>query len=125
MSLFAPPAVTGLAGRVVGAIPIHDYLSPPYNVVISNVPGPKNPLYCAGARQTASYPMSVVPDGVGLHMSFVSNDGQIHAGLVSCRESLPALWELLDGLHTALEELTDASGEVDCGAGVERNGRGG
>ena len=110
MSYFAPPSVTALAGRLVGAVPIREFVSPPYNVVISNTPGPRQPLYFGGARQAASYPVSLVLDGVGLHISLVSNDGQVHAGLVACRESLPDLWGLVDNLEPALAEITAAIG---------------
>jgi WS/DGAT/MGAT family acyltransferase len=110
MSYFAPPSVTALAGRLVGAIPVRDFVSPPYNVVISNTPGPRHPLYFGGARQVASYPLSLVLDGVGLHISLVSNDGSVHAGLVACRESLPDLWGLVDNLEPALAEVTAAIG---------------
>jgi WS/DGAT/MGAT family acyltransferase len=110
VSYFAPPSVTALAGRLVGAIPIREFVSPPYNVVISNTPGPRHPLYFGGIRQAASYPLSLVVDGVGLHISLVSNDGYVHAGLVACRESLPDLWGLSDSLEPALAEITAAIG---------------
>jgi hypothetical protein len=110
MSYFAPPSVTALAGRLVGALPIREFVSPPYNVVISNTPGPRHPLYFGGARVAASYPLSLVLDGVGLHISLVSNDGHVHAGLVACRESLPDLWGLVDNIEPALAEITAAMG---------------
>jgi WS/DGAT/MGAT family acyltransferase len=116
LSYFAPPSVTALAGRLVGAIPIREFVSPPYNVVISNTPGPRHPLYFLGARQVASYPYSLVLDGVGLHISLVSNDGHVHAGLVACRESLPDLWGLVDHLEPALAEITAAVGAERTGS---------
>jgi hypothetical protein len=109
MSYFAPPSVTALAGRLVGANPLREFVSPPYNLIISNTPGPRHPMYFGGARQTASYPLSPLVEGVGLHISFVSNAGYVHAGLVSCRESLPDVWVLAEELGRALEELTAAT----------------
>jgi WS/DGAT/MGAT family acyltransferase len=108
MTRFAPPAVAGLAGRMVSAIPIDDVASPPFNLIVSNLPGPRHPVYCAGARQVASYPLSLVRNGVGLHVSFASYDDHIHLGLVACREALPALWELADAMAAELDVLAAA-----------------
>ena len=47
MTRYAPPAVAGLAAaRLVGAIPIDEMASPPFNLTISNVPGPRHAVYC-------------------------------------------------------------------------------
>ena len=67
---FIPPAVAALAARTT--VDVLSRTRPPLNLVISNVPGPRNPLYCAGAQLQASFPVSVVIDGVGLNITVMS-----------------------------------------------------
>jgi WS/DGAT/MGAT family acyltransferase len=102
---FTPPALAALASRLYSRMRIADLANPPFNVVISNVPGPQHPLYAAGARQIGLYPASIVMDGLGLNISLVSYDGGIHFGLLACRELVPDLWDLMDLHVDALAEL--------------------
>ena len=88
ISDFAPPALTARAARVVAATGLLHRL-PPFNLTISNVPGPNTPVYLCGARLIAHYPVSVVADGQGLNITLVGYLGQLHFGLVSCRELVP------------------------------------
>ena len=76
------------------------------NVVISNVPGSPQPLYCAGAKQRATYPVSAVMDGVGLNITVLSYRDQLGFGIVADREQLNDPWALLAALTDALAELS-------------------
>ena len=82
ISDFAVPALTARAARVVFATGVLHRL-PPFNLTISNVPGPNVPVYLCGARLLAHYPVSVVTDGQGLNITLVGYLGQLHFGLVS------------------------------------------
>jgi hypothetical protein len=64
-------------------------------VLISNVPGPRQPLYLAGAKMLHYYPVSTVTDGMGLNLTVQSYLDVLDFGLVSCRELVPDLWDLL------------------------------
>ena len=64
---------------------------PPFNLCISNVPGPNVPVYLGGAKLIAHYPVSVITDGQGLNITLVGYLGQLHFGLVACRELVPDL----------------------------------
>jgi WS/DGAT/MGAT family acyltransferase len=112
---FAPPAVAARVARLVARTGLANYASPSFNLVISNVPGPQHPLYCAGARLAASYPVSVITDGAGLNITLFSYDGGLHFGLVACRELVPDLWDLMDALDNALTELVEAARADDDG----------
>jgi WS/DGAT/MGAT family acyltransferase len=111
MTRYAPPAVAGLAARLLGAISIDEMASPPFNLTISNVPGPRHSVYCGGSRLVANYPLSVLSEGVGLHISLVTYDDQLHLGVVTCRDALPSQWELVDDLVASLDELRSAIAE--------------
>lgn len=106
---FAPPAVAARAARVVARATVANWVDPPFNVVISNVPGPQFPLYGVGARLLANYPVSAINDGVGLNMTVVSYNGNIDFGLLSCRQLMPDIWDLMDYVYESLLELKEAT----------------
>jgi diacylglycerol O-acyltransferase len=104
---FIPPAVAALAARTAVGV-LGRRLRPPLNLVISNVPGPREPLYIAGARLEANYPVSAIVDGVGLNMTIMSYRDQIDVGIVADKDQIPDAWPLMDAVRHALDELADA-----------------
>jgi diacylglycerol O-acyltransferase len=93
---FAPPAVFSQAMRT--ATRLSGRYRTPVNVTISNVPGPRTPLYAAGARMLHFYPVSTIVDGQGLNLTVQSYLDFLDFGLVSCRELVPDLWDMLDDI---------------------------
>jgi hypothetical protein len=69
------------------------------------VPGPQFPLYCAGARLVANYPVSVITDGMGLNITVMSYCGHLDVGIVADREQMPDVALLTGWLQEALTEL--------------------
>jgi diacylglycerol O-acyltransferase len=108
ISDFAPPALTARAARVVFATGLLHRL-PPFNLCVSNVPGPNIPVYLCGARLLAHYPVSVVTDGQGLNITLVGYLGQLHFGLTACRELVPDIERLAGYLTQELELLVKAA----------------
>ncbi|MDT5146187.1 MAG: diacylglycerol O-acyltransferase / wax synthase, partial [Mycobacterium sp.] len=84
--------------------------SPPFNLVISNVPGPREQLYSGGARLDGNYPLSAILDGQALNITMVSNADNLDFGLVGCRRSVPHLQRLLAHLESSLKDLERAAG---------------
>jgi diacylglycerol O-acyltransferase len=91
-----------------GFFGVPPFLPPPFNLVISNVPGPRDPLYWNGARLEGSYPLSIPTAGQALNITCSSYDGRMAFGLVGCRRSLPHLQQLLAGLEDGLAGLEKA-----------------
>ena len=106
---FAPPAVAARAMRMYSRLRIADRLHPPFNLIISNVPGPAVPLFAAGAELKHFYPVSAIADGQGLNITVQSYNGNLDFGFISCRELVPDLWRLVELLHIALDELKTAA----------------
>jgi WS/DGAT/MGAT family acyltransferase len=102
---FTPPSVLGTASRVAARARLMDRVNLPFNVVISNVPGPQFPLYSNGARMEGIYPLSPIVDGVGLNMTLMSYNGNLDFGLLADREMVPDIWALIDHLGEELETL--------------------
>ncbi len=107
---YTSPIVAASAVRLVSRLKLADRVNSPINVVISNVPGPREPLYFAGAKLDAYIPVSTISDGVGLNITVHSYDDRMDFGLISDRELVPDLWHLVD-LHIAeVERLFEATG---------------
>lgn len=106
-SQFAGPAVFGIAMRVYARSSLTES-RPVHNLVVSNVPGPKDPLYFLGARVTALYPLGPIFHGAGLNITVMSLNGKLYVGLISCPQLLPDLWDMADGFGPALKELVAA-----------------
>ena len=103
---FIPPAVASLAARTT--MEVMGRTRPPVNLVISNVPGPRSPLFLAGAKLEAHYPVSVVVDGVGLNITVMSYLDHLDFGIVADRDQVADTWALMDRLSLSLQELTQA-----------------
>lgn len=81
-----------------------------FNVVISNVPGPKKHLYWNGARLEGMYPVSIPIDRTALNITLVSYVDQLEFGFTACRRTLPSMQRLLDYVENGIEELEVAAG---------------
>jgi WS/DGAT/MGAT family acyltransferase len=97
----APVALSSFFG-------VNRLLPPPFNLVISNVPGPKVPLYMSGARLDAFYPLSIPTNGQALNITVTSYADSMAFGLTGCRRDVPHLQRLLGHLETSLAELEQA-----------------
>ena len=85
---FAMPALAGQAARLAARLRIVERVNA-FNLIISNVPGPHVPLYYAGAKLMAYYPMSAIADGQGLNITVLSYGGALHFGLIADRDLVP------------------------------------
>ncbi|MGH3356874.1 MAG: WS/DGAT/MGAT family O-acyltransferase, partial [Nocardioidaceae bacterium] len=104
LSAVLPTALNGLAARTLFRLVTVPGL--PFNLFVSNVPGPQTPLYVGGARVLGMYPVSAVTDMTGgLNITLFSYDGALDFGLIACREVVPDVWNLIGYLREALDEL--------------------
>jgi diacylglycerol O-acyltransferase / wax synthase len=87
--------VPGTVGRV----------RPAFNLVVSNVPGPKEALYFRGFKMEAYYPISIPLDGYGLNITLVSYGDQLNFGFIGCRDTVPHLQRLAVYAGEALVQL--------------------
>lgn len=80
------------------------------NLTVSNVRGPDQAMYLAGAKAMCMYPVSIPADGAGLNFTGVSYNGVMWVSMVSCRDMLPDPGFFLDCMRGAWEELLAAAG---------------
>jgi diacylglycerol O-acyltransferase / wax synthase len=111
-SEFAAPAVAARAARLYSSMQLASRHRPLFNLTISNVPGPQQPLYAAGAKLAEWYPMGPIYDGAGLNITLMSYEGVMYVGLLACRETVPRLWDLAAHMDASMAELLDAAKQV-------------
>ena len=100
-----------MSGIALGLVPgFVSSAPPPFNIVISNVPGAREPLYWNGARLDGNYPLSIALDGQALNITMTNNADNLDFGLVGCRRSVPHLQRLLMHLEDSLAGLEKATG---------------
>lgn len=103
---FIPPTLLSRAAKATTEMLART--RPPLNLVISNVPGPRDDLYCAGARLEQLVPVSAVVDGVGLNMTVMSYKDNVDFGVVADRDQIDDVWPLVHGVQQSLAELEKA-----------------
>jgi len=103
---FVPPALLSRAARLSFALSSRRIGRPMWNLVVSNVPGPQFPLYLAGAKVTATFPVSVITDGMGLNITVMSYCGSLDFGIVADRDQVPDVDTLVGYLGAELDALT-------------------
>ncbi len=106
----APPALISLAARMYTAAGLDSLTPPIMNLIISNVPGPPFPIYCAGARLDAIYPMGPLLYGTGINVTVFSYVDHVDFGFMVCRDVVEDPWFIAEGVQIALDELLVAAG---------------
>ncbi|WP_299078340.1 wax ester/triacylglycerol synthase family O-acyltransferase [uncultured Paraglaciecola sp.] len=90
---------------VMNQLNMTNLLPPAANVTISNVPGPRKPLYFGKAKLLASYPLSVLIDGQSLNITVVSYCDSIGFGLMACRDAIPDVEKISEYIDEAMDGI--------------------
>jgi diacylglycerol O-acyltransferase / wax synthase len=105
---FAMPALAGQAARLSARLRLIERINP-FNLIISNVPGPNVSLYFAGAKLLTYYPLSAIAEGQGLNITVMSYGGGLHFGLIADRDLVPDLDEMAGYIADELKVLVHAT----------------
>ncbi|MBC7603453.1 MAG: DUF1298 domain-containing protein, partial [Ramlibacter sp.] len=103
----APWLVGGAAKalfKTYGKGGVADRLPSIANVAISNVPGPQEPLFLAGARMRTFHPLSIVIHGLALNITIQTYAGSVDFGIIADRKAVPHVQYLADALEAAFDE---------------------
>ena len=109
---FNTPGAFNLAVRLYTSSGLVDVLAPVHNTIISNVPGPRKPLYLAGSKIEALYPLGPVMEVVGLNISLASYEDVVGFALQADADLIADVGEIADLIPKALHELKLASGLI-------------
>jgi diacylglycerol O-acyltransferase / wax synthase len=108
-SQFAPPGLLRAFMRGYSRVRGADRHPAPFNVVISNVPGPREPVSFSGARLTELFSVGPILEGIALNVTVWSYLDQLHFSLLTCPDNLPDLRPLATRLQHALDDLLAAA----------------
>lgn len=100
----------GLAQTLAAIAGVRNPLPTTFNVVLSNVPGPKKPLYLRGSRLEAVYPVSIPAHGMALNITLETYAETINFGFIGDRDAVPHLQRLAVYTGDALAETESALG---------------
>src|SRR6201993_3314794 len=116
LTQFSTPVLATSAVRLASRLRLADRFAPPFNLVISNGPGPRQPVYFAGAKLCHQFPVSIVTDGLGLNITVVSYLDRLDFGFIVHRELGLLPWDLADMHIDEIGRLFEASGAewVEC-----------
>ena len=89
MADLMPGGLVGLGARTSARLSLANRMRPVFNTTVTNMPGPRHPLYMAGAQLVAMYGAGMITDGMGLIHPVMSYCGDITISFTSCREMLP------------------------------------
>ena len=103
-----PPVLLAAMGALESRFNVLGRIPPACNVIVSNYPGPPFPLYCAGARMVAAYPMGPLGIGTALNITVQSYLDTLWFGIVACPDVVPEPRVLADGITHAVQELRKA-----------------
>ena len=104
---FSMPALANQASRLAHRLRLLERI-PPFNLFISNVPGPTVDLYMCGARLEAVYPLSAIADGQGLNITVLGSRGKLNFGILADRELVPDVGVIMSSLVDELALLRTA-----------------
>ena len=99
---FAPPTILSQAARLQARQRF-------YNVVVTNVPGPQDPLYMLGRRMLTLYPKVPLVRNQALGIAIISYAGNLGFGLLGDYDALPDIEAVAGHLDAAIEELAAAA----------------
>jgi diacylglycerol O-acyltransferase len=110
LQIMAMSALGMAPSLVIPMLRLQGIMRPPFNLIISNVPGPKSTQYLNGAKMTGSYPLSIPINGMALNITCNSYADDMDFGLTGCRRSVPHLQRLLTHLDDEVNALEKAAG---------------
>jgi len=90
---------------------------PLFNAIVSNVPGPPIPLYLAGARVVATYPMGPLIANTALNLTVLSQSGDLDVGVIACPDLVDDVEAIAEGFVAGVAELRAAAAAQEPFAG--------
>jgi WS/DGAT/MGAT family acyltransferase len=103
-----PPGPNAWLARHGGSRPPSRRGPLPFNVVVSNVPGPETPFFCCRALLEEAYPMGPLTPWTGLNVTVLSYRDRLSFGLVTCPDVVDDVGGLVAAFGEELDDLDRA-----------------
>jgi hypothetical protein len=108
LSMLGAPIVTQILALLYSRSNLSDVLPPAANITVSNVPGPRQTLYAAGAELLHIFPVSISTHGIALNITVQSYRDQLDFGFIAGANIIPHVQVLCDMLPLEFEALEAA-----------------
>jgi diacylglycerol O-acyltransferase / wax synthase len=108
LSMLGAPIVTQILALLYSRSNLSDVLPPAANITVSNVPGPRQTLYAAGAELLHIFPVSISTHGIALNITVQSYRDQLDFGFIAGANIIPHVQVLCDMLPVEFEALEAA-----------------
>jgi WS/DGAT/MGAT family acyltransferase len=105
---YTPPRPYAWVMRLYGRLGVAGHHAPPINLIVSNVPGPREPLHIAGARLDGIWSVGPILEGVGLNVTVWSYLDRVHVGVLGCADH----WSGERGLRVITDGMADSLAEL-------------
>ena len=106
-----PPVIIGMAMGVYTALKLSRFHAPVAHVITSNVPGPSDEIYCAGAHVLGIYALAPLFEGSNLNITAVSYGSTLAVGIVACPDNVDDVASVASGIEDVVGELKVAADE--------------
>jgi len=100
-----PPQLYRSTVRLWTRTRLANRVSPPLNLVLSNVAGPRERIFFGPIELEALYSVGPILEGIGLNITAWSYVDALGVSVLGCPESIPDPWLIIDALHDSLHEL--------------------
>lgn len=110
-SFFGAPVLVTAMAQIASRTDIVNRMPPIFNVTISNVPGPRKPMYFAGSKVLTYFPVSIATHGNALNITLQSYTDRLDFGLVACKIAVPDVQNIADYIvdeFRLLQETVDS-----------------
>ena len=104
-----PGGLVGLGARTSARLSMANRMRPIFNTTVTNMPGPQQPLYLAGAQLVSMYGIGMIVEGMGLIHPVMSYCGDLTIAFTSCREMLPDPAFYASCIRNSFEDLAKAT----------------
>jgi WS/DGAT/MGAT family acyltransferase len=112
-SEYTPPAPFALAMRLYARTHLANRHPPAINVIVSSVPGPRQPLRLAGGSLHSIYSVGPLIEGIALNVTAWSYVDQLNVGVLACPDLVGEPEEIADGIGAALDQLVHTANATD------------
>jgi diacylglycerol O-acyltransferase / wax synthase len=108
VSMLGAPILVQILALLYSRSSLSDVLPPSANITVSNVPGPRQTLYAAGAELLHIFPVSISTHGLALNITVQSYRDQLDFGFIAGANIIPHVQGLCDMLPAEFEILEAA-----------------
>lgn len=108
MAAAVPPGAIRAGARALSSWKVGARIPPPFNLIVSNLPGPPVALYSGGARALGFHVFGPLVESVSANITVVSYQDSLDVGIVAVPRLVEDPWPIADAMPGALAELRSA-----------------